>query len=32
MKKFTYVEYLKYYEYIENIISFKNILKEDTDF
>lgn len=31
MKKFTYVDYLKYQEYVENITYFKNVLKEDSE-
>lgn len=30
MKKFTYVDYLKYQQYVENIIYFKSVLKEDS--
>lgn len=30
IKKFTYIEFLKYQEYIENINYFKNVLKEDS--
>ena len=29
MKKFTYIEYLKYQEYIGNIGYFEQVLKED---
>lgn len=31
MKKFTYVDYLKYQQYVENITYFKNVLKEDSE-
>ena len=31
MKRFTYIEYLKYQEYVKNIDYFKNNLKEDSN-
>ena len=31
MKKFTYMHYLKYYQYVENINYFKNVLREDSE-
>ena len=31
MKKFTYIDYIKYQRYIDNINYFKNVLREDSE-